>query len=303
MDPAAVPQLHAGRVGGRTLTGRGTRLACRLALAAATSCLVTPPAAANPGVLDELNAVRADGCGGRPGVAVPLRENAQLVAAARRARVERDFRETLAATGYRATLSALIHVSGDADPRSVAGIVARKYCAYLVGAAYREIGIHQQGRDTWIVIAAPFSPPAPDASDTVARRVLELVNRARMQARMCGNARYAVAGLLRPNVILNRAALAHATDMAQHGYLAHEGRDGSTPADRVTRAGYRWRSVGENIASGPTTPEAVVDGWIRSPHHCANLMAPHFTEMGIAYSVNRATEAGIYWAQVLAAPR
>lgn len=234
---------------------------------------------------------------------MPLREHAQLIAAARRARAEPDFRASLAATGYRATLSALIHVSGDTDPRSVAEIVARKYCAYLTGPAYREIGIHQQGRDTWIVIAAPFSPPAPDTSDAVARRVLELVNRVRMQARMCGNTRYAVAGLLRPNVTLSRAALAHATDMAERSQLAHEGRDGSTPAERVTRAGYRWRSVGENIASGPTTPEAVVDGWVRSPHHCANLMAPQFTEMGIAYSVNRASEAGIYWVQVFAAPR
>lgn len=303
MDPAAVPQLHAGRVGERHRTGRGARLASRFARAVAAFCLVAPPAAANTGVLNELNAVRASGCGGRPGVAAPLRENAQLAAAARSARAERDFRATLAATGYRATLSALIHVSGDADPASIADIVARKYCAYLIGPAYREIGIHRQGRDTWIVIAAPFAPPAPGASDAVARRVLELVNRVRMQARMCGDARHAPAGLLRPSVTLNRAALAHAADMAQHGYLAHEGRDGSTPAERVTRAGYRWRSVGENIASGPATPEAVVDGWVRSPHHCANLMAPQFTEMGVAYSVNRASEAGIYWAQVLAAPR
>jgi uncharacterized protein YkwD len=120
---------------------------------------------------------------------------------------------------------------------------------------------------------------------------------------MCGNTRFATAGLLRLNATLSRTSLAHAVDMAQHSYLSHEGRDGSTPADRVTRAGYRWRSVGENIASGPTAPEAVVDGWIKSPHHCANLMAPRYTEMGVAYSVNRASEAGIYWAQLFGAPR
>ena len=101
----------------------------------------------------------------------------------------------------------------------------------------------------------------------------------------------------------NAAALAHATDMATHSLFAHEGRDGSSPADRATRAGYRWRSIGENIASGMTTPEAAVEGWLKSPPHCANLMAPQYTEMGIAFAVNRASKAGIYWGQLFGTPR
>ena len=303
MDPAAVPQLYAGNVGGRYAAATGIAFALGLALAAAAVAGSPSRAGASAAVLAALNAVRANGCGGRSGVATPLRENAQLIAAARRGSSDRDFRDALAATGYRATRSATIHVSGAADARSIANLLAAKYCAYLIESAYREIGIHQQERETWIVLAAPFSPPALEASDAVARHVLELVNRARMQARMCGNSRFAVAGLLRLNVALSRAALAHAADMAQHSYLAHEGRDGSSPADRVTHAGYRWRSVGENIASGATSPEAVVDGWVKSPRHCANLMAAQYTEMGVAYSVNRESEAGIYWAQVFGAPR
>lgn len=261
------------------------------------------PVAANPDVLNGLNAVRANGCSGRPGVTPALRENAQLVAAARREPADRDFQAALAATGYRATLSLMIHVSSDASAKSIAGFVAGKYCAYLIDSAYRDIGIHQRGRETWIVFAAPFSPPALEASHAVAERVLELVNRARSETRWCGKARFAAAGSLKLNATLNRASLAHAADMAQHSYLAHESRDGSTVAERVTRAGYRWRSVGENIASGQSTPEAVVDGWIRSSQHCANLMAPRFTEMGVAYSVNRASKAGIYWVQVFGASR
>lgn len=279
------------------------RIAVSLLLAAAILGGTASSATAATDLLARLNAVRANGCGGRSGVAPALRANPQLVAAARRAAAQRDLRDAPAAVGYRATLSATIHVTGDSDARAIADLVASKYCAYLIEPAYREIGIHQLGRETWIVLAAPFSPPAHEASIDVAERVLELVNRARMQARLCGNTRYPPAGLLRLNATLNRVALAHAADMAQRSYFSHEGRDGSTLAERVTRAGYRWRSVGENIAAGQTAAEMVVADWIRSPQHCANLMAQRFTEMGVAYSVERESRAGIYWVQVFAAPR
>ena len=279
------------------------RIAVWTVLAAAIFVGSPSAATATADLLARLNAVRANGCGGRPGVGPALRQNAQLVAAAKRAAAQRDIRDALDAVDYRATLSATIHVTGDSDARAIAHLLASKYCAYLTESAYREIGIHQLGGETWIVLAAPFSPPANEASIAVAERVLELVNRARMQARMCGNTRYPPAGLLRLNATLSRVSLAHAADMAQQSYFSHEGRDGSTLAERATRAGYRWRSVGENIAAGQTTPEAAVADWIKSPQHCANLMAQRFIEMGVAYSVNRESKAGIYWVQVFGAPR
>jgi uncharacterized protein YkwD len=61
--------------------------------------------------------------------------------------------------------------------------------------------------------------------------------------------------------------------------------------------------VGENIASGQTTPEEVVQEWIASPTHCATLMNTGFTDMGVAYAVDMNSEAGIYWAQVFGRPR
>jgi len=283
--------------------GPGKRIVFGFALAAAIASSIPSPTEAAPGLLNELNALRANGCRGRTGTAPGLRENAQLVDAAARAAARLPLQDALPAAGYRASRSAMIHVSSDLGAKSVAGFVASKYCAALIESAYTEIGIHQQMRETWIVLAAPFSPPGRDESSAVAARVLELVNRARAQARMCGNARFTAARALRLNPTLIRVSLAHAADMAQHNYLAHEGRDGSGPADRVTRAGYRWRSVGENIAYGRTAPEAVVDDWVKSPQHCENLMAPHYTEMGVAYSVNRASEGGIYWVQLFGAPR
>ena len=78
--------------------------------------------------------------------------------------------------------------------------------------------------------------------------------------------------------------------------LTHEGK-------LITRSGYRWRGVGENVASGQTTPEEVVEDWVHSPGHCANLMSPDFTEMGAAYGVNLNAEAVVFWAQEFGKPR
>jgi hypothetical protein len=74
-------------------------------------------------------------------------------------------------------------------------------------------------------------------------------------------------------------------------------------ADRATRAGYRWKLIGENIASGQRTPEEAVASWLDSPGHCANLMNPRFTEMGAAYAVNPQNDnRTAFWTQVFGAP-
>ena len=91
--------------------------------------------------------------------------------------------------------------------------------------------------------------------------------------------------------------------MATYGYMDHTGRDGSSPAQRITRSGYRWREVGENLARGIMTPEDAVAGWLHSPEHCANLMDPAFRHMGVAYAVNPRNDAGVYWALEFGTPR
>jgi uncharacterized protein YkwD len=134
-------------------------------------------------------------------------------------------------------------------------------------------------------------------------RVLALVNEARRTPRRCGEASFPATGPVRWNDTLASAALRHAEDMAANNYFAHEGRNGSTPAQRVTAAGYRYRMTGENIAAGPSRAEDAVAGWIKSPPHCANLMTAGFTEMGVAYAVDARSEFGVYWAQSFGTPR
>jgi uncharacterized protein YkwD len=133
--------------------------------------------------------------------------------------------------------------------------------------------------------------------------VLTLVNQARTQPRRCGSQAFGAAPSLSLNEVLTRAAATHAESMARYGYMEHRGRDGSSPADRASRVGYDWRSIGENIAMGQTTPEKVMQDWLHSPEHCANIMEPRFTEMGLAYAVNKGSEGGIYWAQAFGLPK
>lgn len=137
----------------------------------------------------------------------------------------------------------------------------------------------------------------------VAQQVLTLVNEARAERRRCGWKRFGAVAPLAMSVVLQAVALAHARDMADRGILSHAGRDGSTPGTRAEGAGYRWRVVGENIASGQATAEQVVADWLKSSHHCANLMDPDYSEMGVAFAVGSRSEARNYWSQMFAAPR
>jgi uncharacterized protein YkwD len=118
----------------------------------------------------------------------------------------------------------------------------------------------------------------------------------------CGATPFAAAPPLALNARLGHVALDYAREMAAYGYMNHTGRDGSSPQQRITRGGYHWVEVGENLASGIMTPEDVVEGWLHSPEHCANLMDPLFREMGVAFAVNPHNNAGVYWAMELGTP-
>jgi len=194
-------------------------------------------------------------------------------------------------------------VGGSRDEASLVRRAVERNCVALLDPAFREIGVHRTSDALWIILAAPFNYPAPADGATVGRRVLELVNDARRAPRVCGDRSFSPSHPLVSSALLNRVALGHAQSMAAWDYMDHTGRDGSTPADRVNRVGYRWSRVGENVAAGPATAKVVVAGWLESPGHCANVMSPAFTEMGIAFAVNRQGRQGVYWAQVFGTPR
>jgi uncharacterized protein YkwD len=135
-------------------------------------------------------------------------------------------------------------------------------------------------------------------------RALQQVNGYRKSGYDCGSQGYfAPAKPLAWSSALQSAASGHSVDMATHNYFSHTGLDGSDPGDRITRAGYAWSTWGENIAAGYDTVREVVDGWMQSDDHCANIMNPGFRDMGLACAESANSDYGKYWTMDLATRR
>jgi uncharacterized protein YkwD len=277
------------------------RILLKVILLASSVALI--PVATQASVAGAVNAARLHGCRPSYSTSQPLRENSRLNEAARRLSSGESLQNAARNAGYRYVTLASVQVPNARDDRDLERIVARQFCAQIGGKDVKEIGTYRRGTNVWVMVAAPFSPPSPGDRQAISRRVLELTNQARAHARRCGRELFPAApALMLAPVTLERAAADHSQDMANHNYFDHTGSDGSTPATRATRAGYKWKTVGENLASGIMTPEEVVSGWVGSPHHCANLMDGRFTQMAVAYAVNTASNNGIYWTQLFGTP-
>ena len=75
---------------------------------------------------------------------------------------------------------------------------------------------------------------------------------------------------------LAAAARNHSEDMGLQDYFSHTSLDGRTVPERITAAGYAYNTYGENIAGGQPTPEDVIDAWMSSPGHRANILNSNF---------------------------
>ena len=110
------------------------------------------------------------------------------------------------------------------------------------------------------------------------------MNRYRAAGASCGSeGSFAPAAALRWQDSIAQAALKHSDDMQSGNFFSHTGSDGSSAGQRMSAAGYSWRAWGENIAAGQSSVSSVVAGWMNSPGHCANLMNPGFTDIGVAW--------------------
>ena len=151
---------------------------------------------------------------------------------------------------------------------------------------------------------APTPPsPTPPAPSSDASAFLSAINAVRAVGRNCGSTAYAAAPALAWNAKLEASALLHSQDMANQNYFSHTGKNGSQPWDRMTAAGYMWRAAAENIAAGQPDLRAVMDGWVKSPGHCANLMSAAYTEIGMAKATSSSSQYGVYWTQNFGTPR
>ncbi|MBD2091551.1 CAP domain-containing protein [Microcoleus sp. FACHB-1515] len=110
---------------------------------------------------------------------------------------------------------------------------------------------------------------------------------------------------LRWNDRLAAAAQQHSQNMATQDFFGHQGLDGTSAQARGSASGYLG-GIGENIAAGQTTPRAVVQAWIDSPPHRANLLNSRYRDLGVGFFDNPADRGLVnyryYWTQNFGIP-
>ncbi|MGW3669380.1 CAP domain-containing protein [Streptomyces sp. NPDC005141] len=308
--PGATPGAVRGAVRGAAPAGRGTTTPGAGRLTAPGAGPVTtarggpagsPGGGPDPdGFMGPVNSARA--AAGSP----PVRLDPRLTAAARdhaRAMAARGLLgsespdgtsvyQRVTATGY-AYLTIGEHlVSGPRTPREFV-----EYCLSaeasrhtLCDPAFDQAGLAsvpdpRSGDLYWTALwARPFSPAGLERT---AHEVIALTNAERVSA-----------GLppLWADTRLTTAAQAHSADMVARDFYAHTSPEGGRPWDRAAAAGCTHRTIGENIACGQRSPAEVVQGWMNSPGHRANILKRDFAHIGIGLAGGG--RAGTYWTQL-----
>ncbi|MFI5775695.1 CAP domain-containing protein [Nocardia sp. NPDC051570] len=133
-------------------------------------------------------------------------------------------------------------------------------------------------------LAGAASAVAAPQSDSSADEVIRLTNAERAKAG-CSP--------LKAESHLTKAAQAHTEDMASHGFMDHNSSKGD-PGDRISAAGYRAQTWAENIAQGYSSAADVVDGWMNSSGHRANILNCGLRDIGVGVAKGK---GGTYWTQ------
>ena len=92
---------------------------------------------------------------------------------------------------------------------------------------------------------------------------------------------------------LSRVARYKSQDMHDKRYFSHTSPTYGSPFDMISAFGISYRSAGENIAKGQRSPQEVVNAWMNSSGHRANILNASFTKIGVGYVAN-----GNYWTQM-----
>lgn len=129
-----------------------------------------------------------------------------------------------------------------------------------------------------------INDPNVDTQTSFEDQVLTLVNKERANAGLSP---------LTMDESLRKVARIKSTDMRTNGYFSHTSPTYGSPFDMMKQFGISYTAAGENIAQGYTTPEQVVNGWMNSSGHRANILSSEFTHIGVGYDAN-----GHYWTQM-----
>ncbi len=215
---------------------------------------------------------------------------------------EPDWKQALTRNAYPLQSAEAIHLDGPQDAGAALGALKESFCQVLLDPQYTDIGVSRAGPQWRIVLARPQQQAHLGDWQQEGQRLLTLINTARGQTRQCGQQAQPATEALTWNPALASAAQAHSQAMASENFFAHRDPAGRIPGDRAELAGYRGGLIGENLAAAQVSAQQVLDGWLASPEHCANLMNPQFRELGAAYARDDKSDAGIYWTAMFGAP-
>lgn len=126
-----------------------------------------------------------------------------------------------------------------------------------------------------------------------AQASIDLVNQARHRLGLT---------TLSVDATLGQVAQAYSRAMARGGFYGHTDLQGHDVGDRLIAVGYGARMSAENIARGQSSPSQVVEGWLDSPGHRANILNPQLTHIGAGYAYTPTPAYHHYWTHVFATP-
>lgn len=129
--------------------------------------------------------------------------------------------------------------------------------------------------------------PNIDATKSIENQVIALTNQER--------AKYGLKPL-KANWELSRIARYKSMDMRDRNYFSHTSPTYGSPFDMIKAFGLSYRSAGENIAAGQSTPEQVVKAWMNSEGHRQNILSSNYTEIGVGYASGGSQRH--YWTQM-----
>ena len=99
---------------------------------------------------------------------------------------------------------------------------------------------------------------------------------------------------------LTHVATLKAQDMRDKKYFSHNSPTYGTPFEMLQKFGISYSYAGENIAGGQESPQAVMNDWLNSSGHRANILNKNYTELGVGYV--KGGQYGTYWVQLFRKP-
>jgi len=169
-----------------------------------------------------------------------------------------------------------------------------------------------------VVVETKVVSRIPKISPELIKEYLSAINSARAERHECSSGKFFSATTpLKWSDNLYKASFEHTNDLVQSQTFSHDGSGTesdwtgyilgkqSSMQERIETYNYNWKYIGENLGAGTVidSAEKMVEGWLKSPNHCVNLMNPNYTEVGMVMIKEEGSLYTHYWTQDFGQPK